>query len=261
MMNDLITIDGIELRKKKYENKIIMTSWDIAKMHERDVKDVNQNFKRHQEKFILGLDFFVIPRDKISETQIVIQEFIPNNVKEIPLFTETGYLMLVKTFTDDLSWNRQRMLVNNYFRNINETNNVPKSFKEALFLAYQQAERIEKLEEQAKLNAPKVDFYNDVTGSDTTAEIGTVAKVLNFKSVGRNTLFDILRRQGILQRDNMPFQTYVDRGYFRVVESKWNAPNGDVKVNYKTVVYQKGIEYISKVLRDLGYEKVGEVLN
>ena len=76
-MNDLITIDGIELRKKKYENKIIMTSWDIAKMHERDVKDVNQNFKRHQEKFILGLDFFVIPRDKISETQIVIQEFIP----------------------------------------------------------------------------------------------------------------------------------------------------------------------------------------
>lgn len=260
-MNDLITIDGIELRKKKYENKIIMTSWDIAKMHERDVKDVNQNFKRHQEKFILGLDFFVIPRDKISETQIVIQEFIPNNVKEIPLFTETGYLMLVKTFTDDLSWNRQRMLVNNYFRNINEINNVPKSFKEALFLAYQQAERIEKLEEQAKLNAPKVDFYDDVTGSDTTAEIGTVAKVLNFKSVGRNTLFDILRRQGILQRDNMPFQTYVDRGYFRVVESKWNAPNGDVKVNYKTVVYQKGIEYISKVLRDLGYEKIGEMLN
>lgn len=78
-----------------------------------------------------------------------------------------------------------------------------------------------------------------MAGSDTTAEIGTVAKVLNFKSVGRNTLFDILRRQGILQRDNMPFQTYVDRGYFRVVESKWNAPNGDVKVNYKTVVYQK----------------------
>lgn len=121
--------------------------------------------------------------------------------------------------------------------------------------------RRQELEKKIKEQQPKVDFYNDVTGSDTTAEIGTVAKVLNFKSVGRNTLFDILRRQGILQRDNMPFQTYVDRGYFRVVESKWNAPNGDVKVNYKTVVYQKGIEYISKVLRDLGYEKIGEILN
>ena len=121
--------------------------------------------------------------------------------------------------------------------------------------------RRQELEKKIEEQQPKVEFYNDVTGSDTTAEIGTVAKVLNFKSVGRNTLFDILRRRGILQRDNMPFQTYVDRGYFRVVESKWNAPNGDVKVNYKTVVYQKGIEYISKILRDLGYEKVGGMLN
>ena len=121
--------------------------------------------------------------------------------------------------------------------------------------------RRQELEKKIEEQQPKIEFYNDVTGSDATAEIGTVAKVLNFKSVGRNTLFDILRRQGILQRDNMPFQTYVDRGYFRVVESKWNAPNGDVKVNYKTVVYQKGIEYISKILRDLGYEKIGEILN
>ena len=121
--------------------------------------------------------------------------------------------------------------------------------------------RRKELEKKVEEQQPKVDFYNDVTGSDTTAEIATVAKVLNFKNIGRNTLFDILRKQGILQKDNMPFQTYVDRGYFRVVESKWNAPNGDVKVNYKTVVYQKGVEYISKILRNLGYEKIEEVLN
>ena len=121
--------------------------------------------------------------------------------------------------------------------------------------------RRQELEKKIEEQRPKVDFCNDVTGSDTTAEIATVAKILNFKNIGRNTLFDILRKQGILQKDNMPFQTYVDHGYFRVVESKWNAPNGDVKVNYKTVVYQKGIEYISKILRDLGYEKVGGMLN
>jgi len=46
----------------------------------------------------------------------VIQDFIPNNVKEIPLFTESGYLMLVKTFTDDLSWQIQRQLVKGYFK-------------------------------------------------------------------------------------------------------------------------------------------------
>ena len=30
---------------------------------------------------------------------------------------------------------------------------------------------------------------------------------------------------------------------------------GDVKINFKTVVYQKGIEYISKLLKQLGYVK------
>lgn len=32
------------------------------------------------------------------------------------LLTESGYLMIVKTFTDDLSWKVQRELVNTYFR-------------------------------------------------------------------------------------------------------------------------------------------------
>ena len=149
--------------------------------------------------------------------------------------------------------------IRDYFIKIEQAWNTPEMImKRALEIANQKAE-----EATQKLldNKYKIDFYDDVAGSDTTAEIATVAKVLNFKNIGRNTLFDILRNQGILQKDNMPFQTYVDRGYFRVVESKWNAPNGDVKVNYKTVVYQKGVEYISKILRNLGYEKIEEVLN
>ena len=125
-------------------------------------------------------------------------------------------------------------------------------------------EKIEKLQlenkEQAQQlieQAPKIEFYNDVTGSETTAEIGTVAKILGFKNVGRNMLFDILRKQGILKSDNIPYQKYVDNGYFRVIESKWNDYiTGDVKISFKTVVYQKGIEYIAKLLRELGYKKI-----
>ena len=149
--------------------------------------------------------------------------------------------------------------IRDYFIKIEQAWNTPEMImKRALEIANQKAE-----EATQKLldNKYKIDFYDDVTGSSTTAEIATVAKVLNFKNIGRNTLFDILRNQGILQKDNMPFQTYVDRGYFRVVESKWNTPNGDVKINYKTVVYQKGVEYISKILRNLGYEKAEEVLS
>ena len=37
-------------------------------------------------------------------------------MNEMVLFTESGYMMLVKTFTDDLSWDIQRQLVKTYFR-------------------------------------------------------------------------------------------------------------------------------------------------
>ena len=38
---------------------------------------------------------------------------IPN--RGLTLITETGYMMLVKSFSDDLSWEVQRQLVNSYF--------------------------------------------------------------------------------------------------------------------------------------------------
>ena len=145
--------------------------------------------------------------------------------------------------------------IRDYFIKIEQAWNTPEMImKRALEIANKKAE-----EATRKLleNNYKIEFYNDVTGSNTTAEIGTVAKILGFKNVGRNILFDILRKQGILKADNIPYQRYVDCGYFRVIESKWNDyVTGDVKISFKTVVYQKGIEYIAKILREIGYQKI-----
>ena len=145
--------------------------------------------------------------------------------------------------------------IRDYFIKIEQAWNTPEMImKRALEIANQKAaEATQKLLE----NNHKIEFYNEVTESRTATDIGTVAKLLNFKNVGRNTLFDILRNQGILQPNNIPYQRYVDNGYFRVIESKWNDyVTGDVKINFKTVVYQKGIEYISKILKSLNYEKI-----
>lgn len=102
---------------------------------------------------------------------------------------------------------------------------------------------------QIEQDKPKVEFYNDVTGSDDTITIGEVAKVLNIKGMGRNKMFAFLRDQGVLRANNEPYQTYIDRGYFRLVESKFQKPNGDTCINIKTVVYQKGLDFISKKIK------------
>ena len=110
-----IVINGIEIETKEYKGQRVITAYDIAKLHKREVNDVTKNFNNNRDKFILNEDYFLINKNDISERKISIQEFIPNNVKEIPIFTESGYLMLVKSFTDDLSWKIQRMLVKSYF--------------------------------------------------------------------------------------------------------------------------------------------------
>ncbi|NFF71709.1 phage regulatory protein/antirepressor Ant, partial [Clostridium botulinum] len=37
--------------------------------------------------------------------------------------------------------------------------------------------------------------------------------------------------------------------YFITIENKFEKPNGEIKINVKTVVYQKGLDYIRKLLK------------
>lgn len=124
---------------------------------------------------------------------------------------------------------------------------TPKTYVEALRALADAEEEKERLALENEEMKPKADFYDDVTGSSDTIEIGEVAKVLNC-GIGRNKLFDFLRKEKVLMKNNIPKQHFVDEGYFRVIETKYTKPNGDVSINLKTVVYQKGVDYIRKLL-------------
>ncbi len=101
--------------------------------------------------------------------------------------------------------------------------------------------------EKIKELTPKAEFYDAVAGSSTAISIGETAKILNMK-IGRNKLFEFLRENKVLMADNLPYQQYCDRGYFRVIEQKYSLPNGDTDINIKTLVYQEGVEFIRKLL-------------
>lgn len=111
-----------------------------------------------------------------------------------------------------------------------------------------------KAKEQLKIQAPKVQTYEILYESDAVVDIGEVSKTLNFKGVGRNNLFAILRQQGILNSNNEPYQEYVNRGYFKLIPTNYVDNFGNRKM--KVVAYMKGIEAISKLLLKLGYVKI-----
>jgi len=97
---------------------------------------------------------------------------------------------------------------------------------------------------------PKADFYDDVAGSKDAIELGKVAKVIGIKGMGRNNLFAFLRDKKVLMDKNIPYQKHVDSGYFRVIEQEYSKPDGSNHINIKTLVYQKGVDFILKLLRE-----------
>lgn len=128
---------------------------------------------------------------------------------------------------------------------------IPQTYSQALMLAAKQAEQIEEQNKLIEEQKPKADFYDAVTGSKDAIDMALCAKTLNM-DIGRNRLFDFLRSRAILDRNNIPFQRYIDRGYFRTIEQKYTKPDGTTCINIKTVVYQKGMEYIKSLIENAG---------
>ena len=106
--------------------------------------------------------------------------------------------------------------------------------------------------ENAELK-PKADFYDTVADSKDAISIQEVAKVLNFPNMGQNNLFRWLRQNKILMQNNLPYQEYIDRKYFNVIEQSYENRRGEPMISFKTLVYQKGVDYIRRRLEEDGY--------
>lgn len=104
-------------------------------------------------------------------------------------------------------------------------------------------------------NAPAVAFAGLVAGDDKGVLLGNFAKAIGF---GPRKIFPLLHELRILMqggnRHNLPFQEYLDRGYFKVVEKPYNA-NGETRISFITHVTGKGQQWLTKRLLDLGYLK------
>jgi len=105
----------------------------------------------------------------------------------------------------------------------------------------------ERQKEQIERMAPKEEFFDAVSDSRDAVPMNDVSKVLGIPGFGRNNLFEFLRRNGVLMYNNQPYQKFVDANYFRVIEQRFQR-NGEACIYFKTLVYQKGIDYIRRLL-------------
>ena len=125
-----ITIHQTELPVVEFRGNRVVTLAMIDQVHERPEGTAKRNFNEHRARLIDGEDFHLITAGQKDEFRSFAVD-LPN--RGLIVLTEQGYLMLVKSLTDDLAWTVQRQLVSSYFRPQPFT--VPQTRAEAMRLA------------------------------------------------------------------------------------------------------------------------------
>lgn len=161
------------------------------------------------------------------------------------LINESGLYSLILSSKLPTAKKFKRWITSEVLPSIRKTGSysleIPKDYPSAL----------RALADQCEINRimkPKADFYDTVASTDSLLSMNDTAKILNM-GIGRNRLFKFLRDKNILMKDNMPYQRYVDAGYFKVVESYYMAGDNSV-VSKTTYVRQRGVDYIRKLLKE-----------
>jgi len=110
--------------------------------------------------------------------------------------------------------------------------------------------------QQIEEQKPKVEFADHVSASENSVDMGEFAKIVqkNGIKLGRNNLFNKLRELKILMDGNLPYQQYMNAGWFEVVESTYER-SGTLYVSTKTLVTGKGqIALVRKLRKALAEE-------
>lgn len=105
-------------------------------------------------------------------------------------------------------------------------------------------------EQTIETNKPKVVFANSVMGSSNSILVRQFAKDLcdgDFK-IGQNKLFKWFRDNGYLNRNNEPYQNYIDQGLFEVV-TRSIGTGSETFTSKTTKITGKGAVYFTKKIK------------
>ncbi|HGJ5857257.1 ORF6N domain-containing protein [Arsenophonus nasoniae] len=112
-MRNFVAIHNRAMPVVEYQGKRVVTFAMIDKAHDRPKGTTRVAFNRHREHFVYEEDYLSIPVSlKYQLDTLGIS--VPN--RGLTVLTESGYLLIVKSFRDELSWKIQKELVNVYFR-------------------------------------------------------------------------------------------------------------------------------------------------
>ena len=117
--------------------------------------------------------------------------------------------------------------------------------KDKIQILKQNNEIIKKLSTENQEMREQLVTYDKITNCDDWMDLRKVASILNYKNIGRNKIYALLRDAKWLMQDNTPYRRYIDNGCFRMVVKH----NDNIDVNHTVVlVSPKGIDAIRRLI-------------
>ena len=236
---------------KDSNNNIYMTREQVGKalQYSDPIRNISKLHERNKER----LDRFsvVVKLTTTDKKQYDTTLYIERGIYEVCRFSKQPVandfydwvydkVELIRKTAGTVQEGREKEFLDNYFSSFSE--------ETKLLMVKELQDNVERQQKQIQELTPKAEnwsAYMDTKGNITMANL---AKSLNIKGIGRNKLFKLLRDKKVLRSNNEPYQSYVDREYFEVV-------NG-IKNGFKytqTVVTGKGMEWINKKIKEWGY--------
>lgn len=135
-----------------------------------------------------------------------------------------------------------------------QTPALPQNYEQALEHLLDAVRGKRQAEERLAIQAPMIEEYEQFLASHAEISMNEAAKVLNFPGMGSVKLYEFLRAHAVLMshsdRWNLPYQDYVERGWFRVKPGTFHKRNHKEAENYrKTTVTPKGLVGLHRLLK------------
>ena len=128
---------------------------------------------------------------------------------------------------------------------------VPATFKEALMLAVEQQDHIEKLELKIQNDKARVGFAETIEKASSDILFRDMSKILANEGIklGQNKLYSWCRGKGLILKGTLPSQRAVEQGLFRVTTRLVKTVKGDIE-SVTCKITGKGQVYILQKLKE-----------
>ena len=200
--------------------------------------------------------------DSEDKTTVVISDSGSSYKSKTTIINESGFYSLVLSSKMPKAKEFRRWVTSNVLPTIRRTGGYVAN--EDMFIEnylpfleepYQglfrlQMMAINQLNERIRHDQPLLEFANQVSNSENLIDMNAMAKLAIEENIpiGRNRLFRWLRENEILMSDNLPYQKFIDRGYFAVKESVFET-GSMTKTYQQTFVTGKGQQFIIGLLK------------